>query len=73
MYENMSALTSNICFFMLFQTQCSVYKKKAALYQLKNDVHSYPKYRLIFFVILDTRYLLFRRFSSFSNARLERL
>jgi len=35
-------------FFIGFATPwCSVYKKQAALFQLKNDVHSYPKYRVI--------------------------
>lgn len=35
-------------FFIGFATPwCSVYKKQAALFQLKTDVHSYPKYRVI--------------------------
>ncbi|XP_020613218.1 endothelin-converting enzyme homolog isoform X1 [Orbicella faveolata] len=35
-------------FFIGYATPwCSVYKKQAALFQLKNDVHSYPKYRVL--------------------------
>lgn len=35
-------------FFIGFATPwCSVYKKQAALFQVANDVHSYPKYRVI--------------------------
>jgi len=35
-------------FFIGYATPwCSVYKKQAALFQVKNDVHSYPKYRVL--------------------------